>query len=592
MELSLHRSIPTAIMRYLLAIAFVFTTASPIFAQTKTWDGKSETDKIEVTIVYFVPSDRTPLPDWRERVDYYRRRIELFHAREFQGQSTLTTVVHPEPFVSEANTAQLRRGDADAIFFRTLGEADRRLEFGQGERKAFPILLALSDINWRPLDDFYRLRPEDGKFVFEGMMNHLGEHFPGARSGGARATYLANRGVGWGLVSADGWRVPYRGSDCVIYHEGCGHTVGLPHPEPGNGSVMSGAQYVGWISESWLDNEQKSRLGWTPQEVEPNEQLELFTHFRAIPEPAVPKPDQEVRLALDWPDGAKVQSLRVRFQTAIETPWVAVPQSWEGDAPAVASLGTFDRATPISYRVDAEFENGATAELWGYLQVRSNPKENPQPLTLSFDLVPPGEHSSEADIVAELPSKEIDLLSMVKPEECWTRGDWVTAAGKLQSPKQFGTRIELPYSPPEEYRLKLVVEPLDPPNGLLMGQRSGVNRFAVLVNFDRDDQARSALENIDGRNVGNDSTFTGKLLEQDRLSQVIVTVRKQQVTVSVDGNLIINWTGDAARLSLSDYWSTPNDTAMFLGAYDCRYRFHRVTLEPITGEGKAIAQRE
>jgi hypothetical protein len=579
-------------MRYLPAIAILFLATPPLSAQTKTWDGKYETGNIEVTFVYFVPSDRTPLPDWRERVDYYRRRIELFHAREFQGQSTLTTVVHPEPLVSQASTAELRRGDADAIFFRTLGESDRRLDFGKGERKAFPILLALSEINWRPLDDFYRLHPEDGNLVFEGNIGRGGDHFPGATSGGARATYLADRGVGWGLVSADGWRVPYRGSDCVIYHEGCGHTVGLPHPEPGNGSVMSGAQYLGWISESWLDKDQKSRLGWTPQEFTPNEQIELFTRFRAIPEPAAPQPNEEARLALDWPEGAKVKSLRVRLQTSIEGAWIEMPQSWEEAAPAFASLGTFDRAAPISYRVDVELESGATAELWGYFQVRSDLRVNPQPLALSSDLTFPNEHGTQADVISELTSNEVDLLALIDPEKCWKLGEWSKEAGKLLSPKQFGARIELPYSPPEEYRLKVIVEPLDAPNGLLLAQRSGTNRFVALLNFTRDERGQSALENIDGQNVGNDTTFLGNVLQQNRLSQVIVTVTKERVTMTVDGNLIINWSGDRARLSLSDYWKTPNDKALFLGAYDCRYRFHRITLEPISGSGTALEKSE
>lgn len=579
-------------MRYVLAIALLFAVTSPIFAQTKTWDGKYETDKIELTIVYFVPSDRTPLPDWRERVDYYSRRVELFHAREFQGQSTLTTVVHPQPVVSVSETAQLRRGDANAIFYRTLSESDRRLEFGKSDRDGFPILLVLSDINWRPLDDFYRLHPDNGRLVFEGQVSRDGQHFPGATSGGARATYMANRGVGWGLVSADGWRVPYRGSDCVIYHEGCGHTVGLPHPEPGNGSVMSGAQYIGWISESWIDKEQKSRLGWKPAEFTPNDELELFSKFRALPEPSDPKPRQNVELKFDWPDGAKVKSLRVRLQTAIETPWIEVPQEWKGNSPTSASLGSFDRAAPVSYRVDAELENGAKTELWGYFQVRSNPRENPQPLALSKDLALANEPGSPANMVSELPANEVDLLAKLDTDKCWSLGAWSNEESKLVSPRVPGARIELPYSPPDEYRLKLVVEPLDSPHGLLLGQRINGKRFAVLVNFDRDNQVRSALENIDSRNVGNESTFTGQPFQQNRLSQVIVMVKKKRVTVSVDGDTIIDWSGEPSRLSLSDYWKTPNDSALFLGAYDCRYRFHRVTLEPVSGEGKHIESAE
>lgn len=360
----------------------------PAFGGMKTWDGKHDVDRIDVTVVYFVPRDRTPLPDWKERVDYFRRRIELFHRREFEGQSTLTTSRQDEPFISEQTTAELRPGDGDAIFFRTLREADRRLKFAQGEHTAFPILLVLSEINWRPLDDFYRLHPVDGKLVFEGNYNHS-QHFPGATSGGARATYLADRGVGWGLVSADGWRVPYRGTDCVVYHEGCGHTVGLPHPEPGDNSVMSFGQYRGWISESWIDKEQKIRLGWQPKPPPADPQLKLFSKFRALPEPRVPKPNQPVHLALNWPDGAKVASLRVRIQTSVRGPWIEVAQAWDGDAPHSAAVGTFDRATPVSYRCDAVLKDGSTAELWGYFQVRAKPDENPQPSVASPDLIIP-----------------------------------------------------------------------------------------------------------------------------------------------------------------------------------------------------------
>jgi hypothetical protein len=156
-------------------------------ADLKTFDGKHPIDRIAVRMVYFLPSDRTPLPDWRDRLDYFRRRVEDFHAREFQGQSKLEVTIHPEPFRSRSTTAGLRAGDADAIFFATLGEVDAGLKFGQGGGKdrPFPILLVLSDINWRPLDDFYRLRPGPNGPEFEGNYS-AGQHHPGAESGGPR----------------------------------------------------------------------------------------------------------------------------------------------------------------------------------------------------------------------------------------------------------------------------------------------------------------------------------------------------------------------------------------------------------------------
>jgi hypothetical protein len=491
--------------------------------------------------------------------------------------------------VSELTTAQLRSGDANAIFFRTMREVDSRLGVSSKKGEAFPILLVLSEINWRPLDDFYRLKRRQGKLVFEGNYNGS-EHFPGAAAGGSRASYLADQRVGWALVSADGWRVPYRGSDCVIYHEGLGHTVGLPHPEPQNGSVMSLGQYRGWLNESWLDKEQKTRLGWHPdnEDRESNIQLELFTKFRALPHPRIPRPGQNITLELDWPDKATVTTLKVRFQTSIDGPWIDVPQNWKGEAPRTAHLGTFDRPTPVSYRIDAELQGEVSAELWGYLQVRSDPQQNPQPYALSPDLIEPTPGNPSLDEIATLPKTEIDLLRIVDPKSCWQVGEWSKDAGLLLSPKRFGARLELPYTPPDEYRLSLIFEPLDEPNGLILGHRSGKNRFVTLINYTPESVGLSAIENVDGRNVGNQTTFTGALLQKDRPSQAIVTVTRRAVTVSVDGRMIVNWQGEPGRLSLSDYWKTPNEATLFLGTYNCRYRFQRITLEPITGTGTIL----
>jgi hypothetical protein len=146
----------------------------------------------------------------------------------------------------------------------------------------------------------------------------------------------------------------------------------------------------------------------------------------------------------------------------------------------------------------------------------------------------------------------------------------------------------LPYSPPAEYRLTLIVEPLDDPNGLILGQRSDGHRFVTLFNYAVGEDYLSAIEDIDGRNVGNETTFSGKPFEKGRLSQAIVTVRNDGVTMSVDGRTVVNWHGEPRRLSLSDYWRTPDEQALFIGAYDCRYRFHRITIEPLSGKGRLL----
>ena len=94
-------------------------------------------------------------------------------------------------------------------------------------------------------------------------------------------------------------------------------------------------------------------------------------------------------------------------------------------------------------------------------------------------------------------------------------------------------------------------------------------------------QPCSAIEDVDGRNVGNPTTFRGELFRQGQLSTVVVTVTPGRVRMEVDGRTIVDWRGSPEQLSLSDYWKTPDAEALFLGSYDCRFRFHRLSLTPL-----------
>lgn len=555
-----------------------------LLAGTKTWDGKHSTEKIDVTLVYFLPRDRQPLPDWKDRIDYYAERISQFHAREFGPQSTLKTIVQPEPFRSARTTEQLRDGDANFIFFRTLEEVHESLKFGAGEHAAFPILLVLSDINWKPLDDFYRLRPGTDGLVHEGNMSGQ-RHFPGAEAGGARATYLADRGIGWGLVSADGWRVPYCGSDCVVYHEGVGHTVGLPHPDQQNQSVMSLGQYHGWLSQSFLNRDQKEKLQWIAPDGSPPESL--YTGFHALPHPDAPSPGEEAQLRCTWPPNAQLKSLSLQIQTNLWGPWQQIPVVDSAQPPATISLGHFDRPTPVSYRVEATLLDGQSVELWGYFQVRSTHNQSPLPAFPLPDLDPALSMRSPKP-VGQSPATVVELLPLVDPEQDAVLGKWTRDDSGLISPKGYGARIELPYQPPEEYDLTLIVEPLDAPNGLIIGHRSGSQRFLTLLGYSNKNSHLSAIENLDGKNVGNISTHIGSVFVKNRPAQVICSIRKTGVQVQVDGQAVIDWAGNLQQLSLGEYWETPHKETLFLGAYDCRYRISRVTLIPYSGEGHPL----
>lgn len=401
-------------------------------------------DDIVVTLVYYVPRDRQPLPDWRQRLAYFGARIVAFHHRELGGQSRLTTSIHDEPFSSQQTTEELRVGDPTFTFLQTLGEVDRALAFAQGERTGFPILLVMSDINWGDLDDFFRQRRTAAGTTFDGQIVR-GRHVPGSPAGGSRATYIPDRGIGWALVSGDGWRVPYTGSDCVVYHEGVGHAIGLRHPEPTDGSVMGQAQYGGWLHQTWIAAAQKRALGAGSV---PATTGDLFSTFTAVPEPAAPAPGQEVALRMTWPPDARVLTCRVAYQTALLGAWTE--QVLEGDAASgPIGLGRFTEPTPVSYRVSVTLADHQTAEIWGYFQVRAQADAAPQP-----------PNAVRAPVRDRLPSR--DLLPLL---------DAPVVAGRRS------LQVELP----DAYTLLAIVTRLDAAQALALEIPIGTARVRLVL---------------------------------------------------------------------------------------------------------------
>jgi hypothetical protein len=355
------------------AVVGLLMFVSSALAGPTTYDGRHDISTINLTVVYFVPNDREPLPDWKDRVDYHLRRVVAFHERELDGVSKIKLNLHDDPLVSKLPTAHFRTGDQDVTFFRTMDDVRALLSWDPNKEDGFPVLLVLSDINWRELDDFRRTRIVEGKEIHEGSIGSDGRHFPGAESGGARATYVADPGFGMGLVSGDGWRVPYSGgSDCVVYHEGLGHTIGLPHPEPVDNSVMGTAQYEFWINEAVLNKTQKEKLGWSAPTEPIDRSGDLFTHFRAMHTPIVPVARQPVSLKLSWPKDAKVKELKVQVQRSLQGKWETVFEDSMCDAYDHVPLGAWEEASPVSYRVDAKLEDGTTAEIWGYFQLKES----------------------------------------------------------------------------------------------------------------------------------------------------------------------------------------------------------------------------
>src|SRR6185437_2334122 len=70
--------------------------------------------------------------------------------------------------------------------------------------------------------------------------------------------------------------------------------------------------------------------------------------------------------------------------------------------------------------------------------------------------------------------------------------------GNLESPKENGARIEVSYQPPTEYRLTVIAEPLDAPDGLVLGLRLGDKRVLATLNGFGATMPLCQLQNVNG----------------------------------------------------------------------------------------------
>jgi len=182
--------------------------------------------------------------------------------------------------------------------------------------------------------------------------------------------------------------------------------------------------------------------------------------------------------------------------------------------------------------------------------------------------------------------EEIDLLQRIDPEKDAVQGTWRSLDGKLVSPTDPYARLQVPYAPPEEYDLHLVVERnKQSPESINLGLVAGGTR--VMVFIDGWDATRSCLGCLRGATAA-EASYQGKILEEDRPNTILCSVRKDRLTVIVNGKTIIDWEADYRRASLEPVWMTPHSKALVVGSYRTVYQISKILLVPVTGEGKAL----
>jgi hypothetical protein len=187
------------------------------------------------------------------------------------------------------------------------------------------------------------------------------------------------------------------------------------------------------------------------------------------------------------------------------------------------------------------------------------------------------------------PGTGLDLLKLIDPKRDAVLGEWAIEDRMLTcGPRVEFARLMVPYQPPDEYDLTVVVERREGQESFYIGLARGSSQWYVTL--DGWVGTTSGLGLLGGKDVNaNETTVKGGLvMALNRPVTIVCSVRKDGVTVSVDEKKLISYKGNLDRLSNASCLKVPNPRALFVGSNFCGYAISKLSLKPVSGQGKKL----
>ena len=204
-------------------------------------------------------------------------------------------------------------------------------------------------------------------------------------------------------------------------------------------------------------------------------------------------------------------------------------------------------------------------------------------------VVVPVEPPKPGDII-EL-GEPVDLLALIDPEKHKVAGNWSSDGIALVNHGGPYGRLQIPFSPPEEYQLNITATRISGKAGLHVGLVKGERQFTAVF----DSSGRNSFLHVFDRLQDfkkNSTMFDGPLFHKDVPAEIVCKVRNAGVAITVDGRTVIDWEGGFSRLT--PYGGTaqvPNRSQLVLGG-DNPFRFTKIELRPLKTVPEFVAVGE
>jgi len=184
----------------------------------------------------------------------------------------------------------------------------------------------------------------------------------------------------------------------------------------------------------------------------------------------------------------------------------------------------------------------------------------------------------------------VNLLAMVEPQKHAVHGAWVRnpLTGELLSDATEIARVEIPYQPPAEYDFEIQFTRVAGGDHVAQLAVQNGHQFAWVMGAYGN--TMSGLEYFSGRGIdGHPNTIMAKAcLTDGKRSSSVLQVRKDGLTVYLDGKLLTCWKTDGTNLTLGEWRALRCRDTLGLSSFRSPTIFHAANLYPVTGQGKVV----
>ena len=171
--------------------------------------------------------------------------------------------------------------------------------------------------------------------------------------------------------------------------------------------------------------------------------------------------------------------------------------------------------------------------------------------------------------------KVIDLMPMIDTATAAVAGSWRFENGDLVSDAGKPATLQIPYSPPAEYDVRVEFTAASTVQVHLFKDPASFS-WAMGTNHD------CGFEYVDGKHVWESPFKSGFKLTPGKRHLALIRVRNNRGQGYIDGQLVVDAVTDFKNFSKNPELAQPDNSRLGLGSYNAPTRFHKIEVIEIT----------